>query len=142
MTKSLTTKSTKSSSTFSFFRMADGSMIVGLCDDLEGDNGFITIINAVLLGCVESDHIEQKYYFRGMSCPFSLETPILTKTQKNNILTINTDLDSHLESQYNKYVASWFNTRDKNNSIDDSTKNELEQKIMLLTKALANTVVH
>jgi len=117
-------------------------MMVGLCDDLEGSDGFITITNAVLLGCVETNHIEQKYYFRGMMCPFSLESPILTKVQKSLIISINIDLDSHLESQYNKYVKSWFSTRDRPTPVEEKVQSELEQQVSLLAKALANTVVH
>ena len=142
MTKSSTTKSTKSNLTFSFFRLIDGTMMVGVCEDLNEQSNFVIVNNAVLLGCVETSHIEQKYYFRGMSCPFSLESPIITKLQKSTIISINIDLDSHLEKQYNKYVKSWFNTRDKSPTIDEKTKNELEQQISLLSKALANTVVH
>lgn len=140
MTKSLTTKSTKSSSTFRFYRMTDGSMVVGQYESEQEE--FIILSNAVMLGCVETDHIEQRYYFRGMQCPFSLESPILTRLQKTTIVSINADLDSHFENQYNKYVTNWFNTRDKINSVEENTKSEMEKKMLLLTKALANTVVH
>lgn len=140
MTKSLITKSTKSSSTFRFYRMTDGSMVVGQYESEQEE--FIILSNAVMLGCVETDHIEQRYYFRGMQCPFSLESPILTRLQKTTIVSINADLDSHFENQYNKYVTNWFNTRDKINSVEENTKSEMEKKMLLLTKALANTVVH
>ena len=140
MTKSLTTKSTKSSSTFRFYRMTDGSMVVGQYESEQEE--FIILSNAVMLGCVETDHMEQRYYFRGMQCPFSLESPILTRLQKTTIVSINADLDSHFENQYNKYVTNWFNTRDKINSVEENTKSEMEKKMLLLTKALANTVVH
>ncbi len=120
--------------------MTDGSMVVGQYESEQEE--FIILSNAVMLGCVETDHIEQRYYFRGMQCPFSLESPILTRLQKTTIVSINADLDSHFENQYNKYVTNWFNTRDKINSVEENTKSEMEKKILLLTKALANTVVH
>jgi hypothetical protein len=141
MTKNLTTKSTKSSSTFKFYRMTDGSMIAGQYEKEQEE--FVILSNAVMLGCIETDHIEQKYYFKGMQCPFSLESPIFTKLQKTTIVSVNTDLDSHFENQYNKYVSNWFSMRDKKNLVEEEVdKKELEKKILLLTKALANTVVH
>lgn len=143
MTKNSTTKSTKSSSTFSFLRMIDGTLLIGECGDFNPDSEYIKVINAVLLGCAETDYIEQKYYFVGMHCPFSIDKPIITMIRKSSVLSINVDLDSQLLTQYNKYVNSWFSTRDKLNTIEeDSVRSELEQKIEVLARALANNVIH
>lgn len=123
--------------------MIDGSMVIGLCAESGDNEDTISITNAVLLGSIETDYIEQKYYFKGMHCPFSVDSPIVTKIQKNSIMSVYKDLDSQLELQYNKFVASWFGTRDKLNTLEEeAVKSELEQKIEVLARALANTVIH
>lgn len=142
MTKNLTTKYTKSNSTIKYFKLIDGSMIVGdLVND--SDEEYFQINNAVLLGSVETETLEQKYYFVGMHCPFSTDNPIVTRVLRSTIISINSNLDSHLEKQYNKFVNSWFNARDKLNSLEnEDLKSEIEQKLETLVRAISNTTIH
>jgi hypothetical protein len=129
---------------FSFIRLIDTTMIVGnLVCETDHD---ITIENAVMLGRkFTRGGIEAQYFFTGMFNPFTTETPYQSILEKKNVISFHSELDSDLESTYNKFIEDWLEAR---NSFAEMTNQEVEnmledtlEKIDAMNES-ANTTLH
>lgn len=129
----------------SFIKLIDGQTLVGSCTvETEFD---ITITNAVVVGIdYRRGQVEQKYYFKGMYCPFIESDAIDTVLEKRNIISFHSGLDSHLESQYNRYIEDWFRARTDFNELNvEEVEKVLEDtldQIRAMNDLTANTIIH
>ena len=101
---------------FVFIRLTDKTIVCGRIS--LDDEYYLTLENAVEMGTRPLDAVtglEQQYYFKGMYSPFSISDTIITELPKDMILSINSDLDSSLESAYFRYIHDWFHTRNRVN---------------------------
>lgn len=130
---------------FSFIRLIDGSSLVGnMISESEYE---ITLTNALIMGIEHRPgEIEQKYFFKGMYCPFTTGGEIHTVLEKRNIVSFHSGLDSHLESQYNKYIKDWFKARTDFQEFNlEEVEKALEESLDMLqamSEVSANTNIH
>lgn len=125
-----------------YFHLIDGSILTGMV--LEEDDQYITLRNAVELGrtAEETDfHIEQRYFFKGMYCPFVETKPIITRIPKTRLIAEHKTLEKGFTKAYNKFIVEWFRQRVEWRRLPK--KEELEQLEAAIERmALANTQIH
>ena len=132
---------------FKYFKLIDNTQLVG--DVVAEDEKSYLIDNAVEMGVSNEEFeqfVEQRYYFKGMYCPFVKGKPIKTVLMKNRVTTVFDDLEVNLKTQYNKFVKEWYKQRvfhkdpEKMKQLEDKMMTELEAWVERTT--VANNQIH
>lgn len=126
----------------SFIRLIDQTIL--LADIIEEDDDTVTLENALILQSTYTESIEQKYAFKGMYCPFVDADKVVSVIDKINVVSVHSDLDSFIVSQYNNYLFQWFRARSSYKSADyeKDVKQELEELIRDMQQTQQSNTVH
>lgn len=128
----------------SFVRLIDGTILLGKLN--EDSEEFIIMEDAMILGCSYEETIEQRYFFKGMYCPFVDDTKVQSIIDKINVISMHGGLDSYLISQYNNYLDQWYKSRSRYKKskeyMTDSLEEEIEELILAMKQSQQANNIH
>lgn len=129
---------------FKYFKLADKTIILG---EVSGeDESTYQLHNAVELGVDNTAlelYVEQRYYFKGMYCPFVKGNPIISNISKEKIVSVHDDLENDLREQYNKFCKEWFKQRVFRKPAEEASKEAIEELTAWLERtAISNNQIH
>lgn len=122
-----------------FIRLVDGTILLGSL--IKTTDTHIIVHDALILGAVYQETVEQKYFFKGMYCPFVDSDVLESKILIDHVISMHDNLDSHLIDQYNSCVDQWYNSRSnykKTKEYGSTLEDELEKMILSISQQSNN----